>query len=81
MSARQSRFYDRMRDPASITAARGGATAEGFGALRGRKYARLVSYRRSGDPVPTPVCGPDGADEAALGGRGDRNAYLEVTAA
>jgi PPOX class probable F420-dependent enzyme len=55
MTTRQSRFYDRMRDPASLQAARSGATAEGFDALRGRKYCLLVSYRRSGEPVPTPV--------------------------
>jgi PPOX class probable F420-dependent enzyme len=55
MTSRQSRFYDRMRDPASLEAARAGATAEGFGALRGRKYCLLVTYRRSGEPVPTPV--------------------------
>ncbi len=55
MTSRQSRFYDRMRDPASLQAARGGATAQGFDALRGRKYCLLVSYRRSGEPVPTPV--------------------------
>ena len=35
MTSRQSRFYDRMRDPASADAARGGATTEGFDALRG----------------------------------------------
>jgi PPOX class probable F420-dependent enzyme len=55
MSSRQSRFYDRMRDPASVQAARDGATAHGFDALRGQQYCLLVSYRRSGEPVPTPV--------------------------
>jgi PPOX class probable F420-dependent enzyme len=50
------RFYDRMRDPAAFVAARGGeAPAEDFAALRGAKYALLVSYRRSGEAVPTPV--------------------------
>jgi uncharacterized protein len=49
------RFYDRMRHRDAFTAARGEATAEGFDALRGNKYCLLVSYRRSGEPVPTPV--------------------------
>jgi uncharacterized protein len=47
--------YDRIRDPSALAAARAGATTGGFGALRGRKYCLLVSYRRSGEPVPTPV--------------------------
>ena len=47
--------YDRIRDPASATAARAGAGTDGFAALRGHKYALLVTYRRSGEPVPTPV--------------------------
>jgi PPOX class probable F420-dependent enzyme len=55
MTVSLSRFYDRMRDPASAVAAEGGATAQGFDALHGHKYCLLVSYRRSGEPVPTPV--------------------------
>jgi uncharacterized protein len=49
------RMYDRMRDPGASTAARGEATAPDFAALRGAKYCLLVTYRRSGEPVPTPV--------------------------
>ena len=49
------RFYARMRDRAAFTAAREGATASGLGALRGHKYCLLVTYRRGGEPVPTPV--------------------------
>jgi PPOX class probable F420-dependent enzyme len=49
------RFYDRVRDPAARTAARGEATASDFAALRGAKYCLLVSYKRSGEPVATPV--------------------------
>ena len=49
------RFYDRMRDPAAFKAARGDATAGNFEGLRGSKYCLLVSYKRSGEPVPTPV--------------------------
>jgi PPOX class probable F420-dependent enzyme len=48
-------FYDRMRHPAAAAAARGEPTVRGFDALRGRKYCLLVTYRRSGEPVPTPV--------------------------
>jgi|GEM_PF-568693 len=49
------RFYDRMRHPAAFSAARGDATAGGFEGLRGSKYCLLVSYKRSGEAVPTPV--------------------------
>jgi hypothetical protein len=49
------RFYDRMRHPAAQAAARGEPTAVGFDSLRGHKYCLLVSFKRSGEPVPTPV--------------------------
>ena len=49
------RFYDGMRHRDAFAAARGEATAQGFQALRGHKYCLLVSFRRSGEPVPTPV--------------------------
>ena len=55
LAALSNRFYDRMRHRDAYTAARGPATAEGFGALRGHKYCLLVTYKRSGEPVPTPV--------------------------
>jgi len=55
MSAALLRFYDRLRDPASQAAARGEPTVQGFDALRAHKYCLLVTYRRSGEPVPTPV--------------------------
>lgn len=47
-----SRFYDVMRSP---KARDDDATASGFRHLAGHKYALLVTYRRSGEPVPTPV--------------------------
>jgi len=50
-----SSIYDRIRSPESATAAREGASTSGFDALRGHSYALLVTYRRSGEPVPTPV--------------------------
>jgi len=48
-------FYDRIRHPDARTAAGGGAVARGFDALRGHKYCLLVTYRRSGEAVATPV--------------------------
>jgi PPOX class probable F420-dependent enzyme len=49
------RFYDRVRDPASRAAADERRTVPGFDHLDGHKYCTLVTYRRSGEPVPTPV--------------------------
>ena len=51
------RLYLRMRHPAAW----GSATAQplsperGFELLRGRKYCLLTTFRRSGEPIPTPV--------------------------
>jgi PPOX class probable F420-dependent enzyme len=47
-----NRFYDSIR---SGRARDGEPSAEGFGHLAGHKYALLVTYRRSGEGVPTPV--------------------------
>jgi hypothetical protein len=55
MTSGKPTFYDRIRRPEATTAAREGAEADGFDALRGHRYALLVTYRRSGEPVPTPV--------------------------
>jgi PPOX class probable F420-dependent enzyme len=50
-----NRFYDRIRSPKAAEAAgRPGQTGD-FGSLRGAKYTLLVTFKRSGDPVPTPV--------------------------
>ena len=54
-AALSNRFYDSMRHRDAYTAARGEAAAQGFDALRGHKYCLLVTYKRSGQPVPTPV--------------------------
>ncbi len=55
--------YDRVRHPDAEAAAGAGAAARGFDALRGHKYALLVTYKRSGQPVPTPVWfGMEGAE-------------------
>jgi uncharacterized protein len=55
MSTGKPTIYDRIRRPEAAIAAREGASTSGFDALRGHKYALLVTYRRSGEPVPTPV--------------------------
>ena len=47
-----SGFYDLVR---SSRARDDAASVRGFGHLRGRKYALLVTYKRSGEGVPTPV--------------------------
>src|SRR5438067_1675233 len=55
LASASNRFYDRMRHRDAYAAARGPATAGSFDALRGHKYCLLVTYKRSGDPIPTPV--------------------------
>jgi hypothetical protein len=56
------RVYDGMRHRNAFAAAREEPTVHGFDALRGQKYCLLISFRRSGEPVPTPVWfGLDGA--------------------
>jgi PPOX class probable F420-dependent enzyme len=50
-----NRFYDRIRSPKAAEAAgQPGQTSE-FDSLRGSKYTLLVTFKRSGEPVPTPV--------------------------
>jgi PPOX class probable F420-dependent enzyme len=49
------RFYDRLRHKEAFRAAAEPGTAKGFEALRGHKYCLLVTFRRSGESVPTPV--------------------------
>ena len=52
-TAASNRFYDaiRARDAASVDE----PTASGFGHLAGHQYCLVVSFRRSGERVPTPV--------------------------
>jgi uncharacterized protein len=47
-------FYDRIRHPAADSVARTEATGS-LESLDGCNYCVLVTYRRSGEPVPTPV--------------------------
>jgi len=47
-------FYERMRHKDAWSAAQAEPTA-GFGALAGRKYALLITYRKTGEGVPSPI--------------------------
>ncbi|MFI9504899.1 PPOX class F420-dependent oxidoreductase [Nocardia sp. NPDC052566] len=47
--------YDRMRDRRAFSITESTATAGDFEALRGHRHAVLVTFRRSGEPVPSPV--------------------------
>jgi PPOX class probable F420-dependent enzyme len=49
------RVYGAIRHRGSWELADGPAQARGFDHLRGRKYALLITYRRNGEGVPTPV--------------------------
>jgi uncharacterized protein len=48
-------LYDRMRHRSAFTAASKPGTAADFAGFDGREYAVLVTFRRDGTPVPTPV--------------------------
>jgi uncharacterized protein len=48
-------LYDRMRDPAAFALRPEDATTGSLDPLRGHKYGVVVSFRRDGSPVPSPV--------------------------
>jgi PPOX class probable F420-dependent enzyme len=50
-----NRFYHWIRHPAAHSLASHERTVRGFEHLRGYKYCLLVTYKRSGEAVPTPV--------------------------
>jgi uncharacterized protein len=50
-----NRFYHWIRDPSAHSLAKEEQTVQGFEHLQGHKYCLLVTYRRSGEAVPTPV--------------------------
>jgi PPOX class probable F420-dependent enzyme len=50
-----NRLYDRMRHREAFRAAAEPGSQPDFSALEGHKYCLLTTFRRSGDPVPTPV--------------------------
>ena len=51
----QYKVYDRMRHRRAFEVAREPGTAPDFSALRGARQALVVTFKRSGEPVPTPV--------------------------
>ena len=55
ISRAQDRLLDRLRDRRSDTAAGLPGTADSFAALIGEEFALLVTFKRSGEAVPTPV--------------------------
>ena len=55
ISRGQDRLLDRLRDRSAADAAGVPGTADTFAALTGEEFALLVTFRRSGEPVPTPV--------------------------
>jgi hypothetical protein len=55
ISRKQDRLLDRLRDRSAAGAAGLAGTVDNFAALTGEQYALLVTFRRSGEPVPTPV--------------------------
>ena len=55
MSKVWNRFLDRIRSPAAARVAGEKGETGSFDSLRGAKYTLLVTHKRSGEPVPTPV--------------------------
>ena len=53
--ALMDRLYDRLRDPAAFKVGVENATSCGLEAIKGSQYALLVTFRRNGTPVPSPV--------------------------
>ena len=51
----QYRFFDKVRDRRALAVARQPGTAPDFSALRRGRHCLLVTFKRSGEPVPTPV--------------------------
>jgi uncharacterized protein len=49
------RAFDRARHTAAFRLDESAAVEEDLGSLRGRKYTLLVTFRRDGTPVPSPV--------------------------
>lgn len=47
--------YDRMRHKAAFDSAAQAGTAQDFAGLRDQKYALLITFRKDGTAVPTPV--------------------------
>ena len=50
-----NRFFDRLRHKAAFSIDEANAVTGPFEALRGRQYATLVTFRRSGEAMPSPL--------------------------
>lgn len=55
LAHRQDRLFERLRDRSAVPAAANPGTAATFDALQGEEYALVVTFRRSGRPIPTPM--------------------------
>ena len=53
--AMQYKVFDRMRHPKAFEVARDEGTAQDFEGFRGARQALVVTFKRSGEPVPTPI--------------------------
>jgi PPOX class probable F420-dependent enzyme len=51
----QYKLYDRMRHKRAFEVAREPGTTTDFESMRGARQALVVTFKRSGEPVPTPV--------------------------
>jgi uncharacterized protein len=51
----QNKVFDRLRHKHAFEAAREPGTATDFGHFRGARQCVVVTFRRTGEPVPTPV--------------------------
>jgi PPOX class probable F420-dependent enzyme len=49
------RLFDRMRDTRAFAITEDGAQDGDLSSVRGSEYAVLVTFRRTGEPVPSPV--------------------------
>jgi len=53
--AAQYRVFDRVRHPRAFEVAREEGTAHDFEGFEGARQALVVTFKRSGEPVPTPI--------------------------
>lgn len=67
MARLSNKFYDRMRHRAAFDVHEDDAVQGDFSSLRGHRYALVVTFKRSGEAVPSPVWfGLDDAGRAYL---------------
>jgi PPOX class probable F420-dependent enzyme len=70
VSSLANRFYGWMRHPSAFSLPSDAGSVSGFEHLRSHKYCLLVTYKRDGQAVPTPV----------WFGLGDRKLYIRSEA-